>query len=221
MSETIQLENESYLVIRNLPEDLANSLRQDFDKMFDLHPKNRGVVITIDPVTKLPVDHLCRRWFQSYLNTPKWDPTQNHNSYMFSGVDPEPQPELPYEFHDVFSYVNNDGKYNQIVANWYQTGSDYIPFHSDYDYNKVPGTGVVIVNLTKSDDVVRTFVVKPKKSMIPDAVSHYIPLSHGKIIEMHGNTQQYYYHGVPVVQKRHRTDADPGPRISLSFRAFQ
>ena len=105
MSETIQLENESYLVVRNLPEDLANSLRQDFDKMFDLHPKNRGVVITIDPVTKLPVDHLCRRWFQSYLNTPKWDPTQNHNSYMFSGVDPEPQPELPYEFHDVFSYL--------------------------------------------------------------------------------------------------------------------
>lgn len=215
MSETIQLDRGSYLVIRSLPEDLANRLRRDFDRMFGYHPDSRGVVVAQDKTTHSPVNHPCRRWFQSYLNTPKWNPNADHKSYMFSGTCPTVQPELPSEFRDVLDYINvGTINYNQVVANWYETGSDYIPYHSDYDYNSVPGSGVVIVNMTKSDDLVRSFVLKPRRSLIPDAGRYRIPLTHGKIIEMHGNTQQYYLHGVPVV------DNDPGPRISLSFRAF-
>lgn len=210
----------AWLKIHELPTDLADHLRSKFSELFDLHPQERGVVIMKHASQDTPGDYICKRWFQSYLNTPKWNPDLK-TSYMFSGTNPKEQPDLPEDFRKVLDWINSQSnvKYNQVVANWYLDGSDHIPFHSDYEYNAVPGTGVVVVNLTQSDDILRKFILKPKMREFYDSQPSTVEfdLSHGKIIEMHGDTQKLYRHGVPPVPLDR---GNPGPRISLTFRAF-
>lgn len=209
------------ILIRQLPKNLADHTRRNFEKMFSYHPEQRGVVLTANASDTDESDDLkvqCDRWYQSYLNTPKWSP-EHKTSYMFSGPKPEPQPELPPEFEELLKWINFDRlvKYNQVIANWYENGRDYIPFHSDYEYNAVPASGVSVLNLIAKDDMLRIFVLKSKS---PDAFYSRveIPLYHGRIIEMLGDTQQLYRHGVP---KTLINKPDPGHRISLSFRSFQ
>lgn len=210
----------AWLKIHELPKDLADHLRAKFSELFKLHPEERGVVIMPHAFHDTNGDYICKRWFQSYLNTPKWNP-ELKTSYMFSGMNPKEQPDLPDDFRKVLDWLNSQSvvKYNQVVANWYLDGSDHIPYHSDYEYNAVPGTGVVVVNLTQEDDVLRKFVLKPKMREFPNSSPESVELAlpHGRVIEMHGETQKLYRHGVPSVPKE---SGNPGPRISLTFRAF-
>lgn len=214
----------SSILIHHLPTNLVESTRHNFDKMFLYHPDQRGVVMSrVNIYPRLPTKNIevpCNRWHQSYLNTPKYIPEHN-TTYMFSGINPSPQPDLPVEFKELLDWMNLDKpiKYNQVVANWYETGQDYIPFHSDYEYNSVPDTSIAVVNITTEaddcsncNDVHRKFILKAKS---PDACYSKIeiPLYHGRIIEMIGDTQKLYRHGVPKINTSK-------PRISLSFRAF-
>lgn len=232
MASELKLAKDStWLKLHELPIELSTYLRDKFSELFALHPSERGVVImpisadTIDANKRENKDHICKRWFQSYLNTPTWNP-ELKTSYMFSGMNPKEQPDLPDDFRKVLDWLNSQStvQYNQVVANWYLDGSDYIPFHSDYEYNAVPGTGVVVVNLTQDDTITRKFVLKPKMRefqnvCIDDQPTNVeLDLFHGRIIEMHGDTQQLYRRGVPSISKEL---GNPGPRISLTFRAFQ
>lgn len=236
MASELKLAKDSArLKLHELPKELSTQLREKFSELFALHPSERGVVImpisadTGDTNTgenkQENKDYICRRWFQSYLNTPKWNP-ELKTSYMFSGMNPKEQPDLPEDFRKVLDWLNSQStvQYNQVVANWYLDGSDYIPFHSDYEYNAVPGTGVVVVNLTQDDTITRKFVLKPKmrefqNECIDDQPTNVeLELFHGRIIEMHGDTQKLYRHGVPAISEEL---GNPRPRISLTFRAFQ
>ncbi len=209
----------AWLCINHLPANLSTHTRDNFVELFNLHPKERGVVIMPDASQDKNINYNCKRWMQSYGNTPKWN-AELKTSYMFSGMNPTKQPDLPVEFATLLDFVNEslsqDKKYNQVVANWYEDSSDFIPYHSDYEYNATYNTGVAIVNMVAKEDVLRTFVLKAKS---PDAFYSRveIPLYHGRIIEMHGAAQKMYRHGVPKVPSKLYT---PGPRISLSFRSF-
>jgi alkylated DNA repair dioxygenase AlkB len=215
MESTLTLAKNSWLKLSDLPAELSDDLRVKFAHLFALHPDERGVVVMSNNGERRQ-DYTCKRWFQSYLNTPKWNPELGA-SYMFSGMNPKEQFELPAEFRRVLDWLNSQSvvPYNQLVVNWYADGSDFIPFHSDYEYNATPRTGVVVVNLTQNDSILRKFILKPKPNAEEQIQRIEIDLSHGRVIEMHGDTQKCYRHGVPQVM------GDPGPRISLTFRAFQ
>lgn len=241
MSSELKLAKDSaWIKLHELPNELASKLREKFAELVALRPSEHGVVImpinedtldtdTVNETRQENKDYICKRWFQSYLNTPKWNP-ELRTSYMFSGMNPKEQPELPEDFRKVLDWFNSQSaiQYNQVVANWYLDGADYIPFNSDYEYNSVPGTGVVVVNLTQDDTITRKLILKPKmrefgsnseNACIDDQPTNVeLDLYHGRIIEMYGDTQKLYRHGVPPVSEKL---GNPGPRISLTFRAFQ
>ena len=204
----------AWVVLRKLPE----TAHKNFDTLWSYRPAEKGkVIMGTNGVDK---DYVCARWHQSYLNTPAWDP-KNGSSYMFSGMSGAEKKgaEIPKEFQELLDTVNYDipesKHYNQVVGNWYETGADYIPFHSDYPYSTTPGTGVMIVNFVKSEKVLRTFVLKAKRGQNTLYSRLEIPLYNGVIIEMHGATQDLFRHSVPKV-----SGEDPGPRVSVSFRSF-
>lgn len=219
-------DDSAWLKLHELPKELANHLHSNFSELFAMHPPNRGIVVMHNQNKETYQDYTCKRWFQSYLNTPKRD-SDLKTSYMFSGMHPAEQPNLPDEFRRVLDWLNSQSavKYNQVVANWYLDGSDYIPFHSDYEYNAVPNSCITVVNLTQDDKILRKFVLKPRKPKKPNTCefpSHSpstveLDLYHGRVIEMHGNTQKLFRHGVPPIPAKL---GNPGPRISLTFRAF-
>lgn len=213
-AETVYL-NEAktaWIILRKLPE----TAHKNFETLWGYKPKEKGKVIMEQNGKN--VNHTCDRWHQSYLNTPKWEPNANY-SYMFSGTSGIEKKEVPKEFQELLDLINTEipesKHYNQVVGNWYETGEDYIPFHSDYPYSTTPGTGVIIVNFVKSEKVLRTFVLKAKQGTDHIYSRIEIPLYNGAIIEMHGNTQDLYRHSVPKV-----LGDNPGPRVSVSFRSF-
>ncbi|MEM8642542.1 MAG: alpha-ketoglutarate-dependent dioxygenase AlkB [Cyanobacteria bacterium P01_G01_bin.54] len=208
---TILLDREgsSWLRICHLPEELATYGAVHFDEMFTLHPQDRAKVI-------MPCGEVaCHRWQQSYLNTPVWNP-ERRSSYMFSGINPDPQPELPPLFRRYLDYMNHGQKrYNQMVVNWYQGGSDYIAQHADYEHGAVPGSDVAIITFNRDDSIPRTFCIKAKGTTLDSVEKQVeIELIHGRIVIMGGATQSKFRHGVPKKQQA-------APRISITLRHFQ
>lgn len=184
-----------------------------FDALFAMHPEERGKVIMKQ--NESPVELTTRRWHQSYLKTPLYDPQAHVRSFMFHGLDAQAQPALPAAFDAVLQYTNGVSgcNFNQVVANWYADGTDFIPFHSDYNYGKEMGQVVQVVNFVKSEEVCRTFVLKPKLAANLTSENTYIVLRQGCTITMGGLTQEKFTHGVPKQR-------NAPPRISLTFRTF-
>ena len=117
MASELKLAKDSaWLKLHELPKELSTQFREKFSELFALHPSERGVVImpisadTVDTNTRenkqKNKDYICKRWFQSYLNTPKWNP-ELKTSYMFSGMNPKEQPDLPDDFRKVLDWLNS------------------------------------------------------------------------------------------------------------------
>jgi hypothetical protein len=164
-------------------DELLKYVDTHFDTMFSYHPENRAKVVMYEK----EVD--CNRWQQSYLNTPIYDEQISQNSsYMFSGKTNDIKEELPPEFQTILNYVNkseNKPAYNQVTVNWYENGSDYIPYHSDYTDKLVPNTDILVVNLVKDENNLRKFCLKPKSSNKHAWYSRVeIPLYNGVMISM-------------------------------------
>lgn len=200
--------SKSQVHIDTLPEDLINLSVREFNNMFNLHPESRGKVI----MSNYNVN--TSRWHQSYLNTPEYKPDIGH-SYMFSGVNPEQQPELPSIFKTFLDYLNETRKqkFNQVVANWYNDGSDYIAYHSDYTVGMPDDANIVVITFNEDDLDSREFVLKAKKDTDSIYDSYKILCKTGTIISMNNDVNKYYRHGVP---KSNSTTK----RISLTFRTF-
>ncbi len=215
-NEIITLTDSSWVSINKLPNDILQYTIDNFDKMFEHKPASRAKVVMYGTEVN------CNRWQQSYLNTPT--NILEKTSYMFSGKELNVCPVLPTEFQTIFDYVNKglpkEKQYNQVTVNWYAADSDYIAYHSDYDIGR--NSDILVVNLVKNEDVLRTFCIKPKKSTTGMAKKVKIPLYNGAMITMHGNMQQEYKHGVPKTNSLSKGGPSniAGPRISLSFRSY-
>ncbi len=94
--------------------------------------------------------------------------------------------------------------FNSVLANWYRDGADSMGMHSDDEPEL--GTQPVIASLTFGEP--RAFIFKHKHS----GQKHSLPLGHGSLLVMAGDTQQYWQHGI---NKTKRSISD---RINLTFR---
>lgn len=150
------------------------------------------------------------RWQQSYLHTPLCIP--KHRSYMYSSFDTSSNTiSLPSSFQPYYDYiVNQDDQYNQVVANWYQDENDYISPHSDCELGMIPDAEIAIISLYESPYDHRVLNIIPKNK----EKGFNIPLKHGLIVTMCGNTQKEFKHGIKKSEKT------VPRRISLSFRQF-
>jgi alkylated DNA repair dioxygenase AlkB len=211
--QRVNLGRDSWVEVSLLDASLAAFGREQFAAMFDLHPKERGKVIMGLNAPGSNCEVKCHRWHQAYLNTPKWNPDLQH-SYMFCGKEDTLLYELPQLFQPFLEAVGPP--FNQVVANWYQDGKDYIAWHSDYEHDSL-NTTVVTITFTETDEHPRVFRIRPKTYIdegTDEAKSLSVLLRHGTVVKMGGKCQTYFRHSVPKLD-------DAPRRLSLTFRAFK
>ena len=125
--------------------------------------------------------------------------------YKYSGQIEKAQP-LTENLKLLLNYINSkfESDFNGILVNKYSSGNDYISDHSDNE-KEISDKGVISV----SYGAVRKFRIRDKstRKIVKD-----IPTENYQIIEMKGNFQREFLHGIPVEKKI--TDE----RISFTFR---
>ena len=94
--------------------------------------------------------------------------------------------------------------FNGCLANFYENERDSVSMHADDEDDMEAGAPIASVSLGAT----REFLVRHMETK----AKHIIPLEHGSLITMAGDTQQVSRHGIP---KARRTC---GPRINLTFR---
>jgi alkylated DNA repair dioxygenase AlkB len=208
----IQL-NESgtaYIMIDYLPDDLVAYSTKYFNDMYSMHPEEKHKIIMYEKEVEV------YRYQKTYLKTPKIDETHlKTHSYMYSGYESVNSDILPPIFVPYHEYMKQaDPRYNQMIANWYQDGNDFIAQHSDCTREMIDNGKIAIISLYRdaSCDNARVFNIEPRDGYegLFDKVS--IHMYHGTIITMCGTTQKEFTHGISS-EFSHKCE-----RLSLSFR---
>jgi alkylated DNA repair dioxygenase AlkB len=96
--------------------------------------------------------------------------------------------------------------FNNCLLNYYESGEQTMGFHSDDTSSLLPGTGVAIVSLGHARDI--TYRSKADKM-----TEYSFSLLPGSLLYMNSEIQEEWLHGI-------RKQAEAGPRISLTWRAF-
>lgn len=127
-------------------------------------------------------------------------------SYSYSGVKLEPLPwtELLQEIKNAVERETGSS-YNSVLLNYYRDGNDSMGFHSDDE----PELGLRPTIASVSFGEKRFLVFKCRRE---SSSGTKVPLEHGSLLLMQGDTQQLYKHG--IAKERGITS----PRINLTFR---
>jgi len=95
-------------------------------------------------------------------------------------------------------------EFNGVLANFYEDERDSVSPHADDESDMEEGAPIAAVSFGETRD----FVLK---HMVTGA-RHAIPVGHGSLLVMAGETQQKARHSIPKMKR------SCGPRISLTFR---
>ena len=222
------LNNQSYIMLSSCNPELLNYTRYNFNRLRDLiktsYNKSKVMVFNKDYEKPLLLEKTINRWYKSYLNTPRFPVETTNKSYMFSGLDRrEQQTVLPYPFHPYFNYFRNiDSRYNQVVANYYETINDYIDYHRDWTYDMVENYSISILNLNEprfQNDNTENRIFKIKS--VATGETYDIELTDGLIITMGGEFQRDYRHGIPPgTPPINNNRSFISTRIGITFRQF-
>jgi len=131
-------------------------------------------------------------------------------SYRWSGITMAADGWHPalLELRDALAHEGY-GVFNSVLANLYRDGDDCMGWHSDDEpeLGKQPTLASISLGAT------RDFRLRHRESKTSiDSIT--LPLTHGSLLLMAGNTQQYWQHSLP---RRKRSRA---PRINLTFRSI-
>lgn len=103
-------------------------------------------------------------------------------------------------------------RFNSVLANLYRTGEDSMGWHSDDEPEL--GTQPAIASLSLGAERRFRFRRRVLRGMrAPPPVA--LPLSHGSLLCMAGDTQRCYLHDLP------KSTRVVGPRINLTFRLIR
>jgi len=95
-------------------------------------------------------------------------------------------------------------RFNGVLANFYENERDSVSPHADDEDDMEERAPIASVSLGAT----REFVVKH----LHTGARHVMPLEHGSLTVMAGDTQKVSRHGIPKAKK------PCGPRINLTFR---
>jgi alkylated DNA repair dioxygenase AlkB len=200
----------AFIMINYLPNSIKEYLLDNFDTMWALHPETKHKIIMYENEVEV------FRYSKSYLKTPTDLEITKTHSYMYSGFDTsDNNSDLPEQFVQVYNHMlNQDSKYNQVIANWYEDSNDYIAPHADCTKCMIPGAKISIVSIYPTEDPssYRYLTVVPKYGKYSEKSIKKIRLDHGTIVTMCGTTQKEFLHSVD------KCDVPISRRISLSFR---
>lgn len=198
----------AYIKIDTLSNELIEYATNNFELLFNLHPKQRGRIIMRDRKTSEASEVESSRWHKSYLNTPTYDADRHVSSYMYCGLQKYEYTPLPIEFQPFIEKFDT----NQVTINWYENGSDYIAPHSDCIKDLEKGTDIVIISLNEDD---RIFRIKSKVTTNDSICKNLdIVTTNGMIISMCGDMQNKFRHTVPKKENAKR-------RISITCRKIK
>lgn len=126
--------------------------------------------------------------------------------YRYSGVRHVPRPWTD-ALCAVRSRLQRDLglRFNSVLANLYRDGRDAMGWHSDDEPELGPRPAIASISLGG----VRRFVLKHREVSTRKLE---LPLAHGSLLLMRGDTQRHYRHALP------RTVRPVAPRINLTFR---
>lgn len=127
--------------------------------------------------------------------------------YRYSGTTFVPHP-WTVELNDLRGRLEAvcEVRFNSVLVNWYRHGAEGMGFHADDEPELGPQPVIASLSLGGG----RRFVLKPQRGL--DAEPLAINLGEGDLLEMSGQTQHRWHHGVPKTAKR------VFPRINLTFR---
>lgn len=132
--------------------------------------------------------------------------------YTYSRTRFEPRP-WPESLASLRGRLEKDCKasFNSVLANFYRDGNDSMGWHSDDE----PELGAQPVIASLSLGATRRFRLRRRsprgvRARHDDGLS--LPLPHGSLMCMAGDTQRLYRHAIP------KTRAATGGRINLTFR---
>jgi len=127
-------------------------------------------------------------------------------TYIYSGTRFAPQPWLPL-LAELRTQLQEavGAPFNSVLANCYRDGRDAMGWHSDDE----PELGPAPVIASLSLGAERRFALKRRE---PGARSFGLPLAHGSVLVMAGETQRRYRHALP------RSTRIADARINLTFR---
>lgn len=128
--------------------------------------------------------------------------------YTYSGLTMEP---LPWS-DDIAALkrrceAHTQSRFNCVLLNWYRDGQDSMGLHADDEPELGPNPVIASVSLGQA----RPFIFKHKHQ----GTRSVLPLEHGSLLVMAGETQQHYHHGIA------KTTRSIGDRINLTFRYIQ
>ena len=131
--------------------------------------------------------------------------SNDSKGYKYSGQIEKSQ-SLDINLINLLNFINKkfNSDFNGILVNKYKDGNDYISDHSDNE-NEISDKGVISI----SYGAVRKFRIRDKysKKIIMD-----IPTESYQIMQMDGNFQNEFLHGIPIEKKVKES------RISFTFR---
>lgn len=210
-------EGSCWITVTMLPKELIEQSYNDYDKLYALKTGGKLKIIHYDK------DQIAHRTYNSYLATPPLNLkklSERSSSYMFGDTSCEANEfnPLPEDYKVYFDYMNLCDSYNQVVANYYDNGTEYIPYHADWKDNMVKYANIATLTFCKTDETkhphkIREFIIKPNKDTHANYKKVIVKTTHGSIIKMHGLTQDKFKHGIP-------TNSSDESRMSLSFRLF-
>ena len=129
--------------------------------------------------------------------------------YTYSGLANRPLPwfdSLRRLRRRVEAHVGDGARFNSVLLNLYRNGDDAMGWHSDDE----PELGAQAVIASLSLGATRRFLMRHKRRKNLGLVK--LPLRHGSLLLMRGETQRHWRHAVP------RTKQPVGARINLTFR---
>jgi len=135
---------------------------------------------------------------------------ENDKNYSFSGITLKPMywTDSLLQIKTAIERVENNN-FNSVLLNLYRNGQDSISWHTDAE--KELGKNPVIASVTFGGT--RIFQLKHKFDKNFKIIN--IPLQHGSLLIMKGETQHFWLHQVPKTKKV------IGERINLTFRTIK
>ncbi len=129
-------------------------------------------------------------------------------TYSYSGIHVNAKPWLP-EMLELKEQIEDVTKasYNSVLLNYYRTGQDSVAWHADDELELGPTPNIASISLGGK----RTFQFKHKKSF---DLKSSIELTHGSLLVMSDQTQQFWQHQIPKTKK------EVIPRVNLTFRSI-
>lgn len=144
--------------------------------------------------------------------------------YYFSGMNHPPQPETPpviqrfLDWVNTTEYVGEDFRFNQVIGNWYENGSEYISAHSDDERQLQLNTAGETTILGANYGAARTVRFRAK-TRDPGAIPKIdFVLEPGTAYVMGGTTNRTHTHEIlKIGGKKGRSTPI---RVSLTARCF-